>query len=546
MGWRDDPVAATGGNAWQHDPVEGAAPAPVPAAPTDDSALNAIGMGISKPFENLAKGLQAVLPSPVKASIDRFDIAMGQRTSDQKFAADDAARANNSRTGYQALGKMIGIAPTLAIPGSGVAGMAAQGAAGGLLTSDAKTGGEAVKDGLLGATGGVVGGGLLKGAGAILTPRVAPVIKYLDGLNIPTTIGQKMGAAGGFIGNAAKSIEDKLAGTFPIVGGAINAARSQGIEGLNRAITNHALAPIGDALPATVAAGHDAVAYAKSAFGKAYDSVLGQMQTHIDAPLQGAVADLKQRAAELPGDMSKTFNSIYDRVVGNRVDATTGVIPGHGIQMANQDLRTLAKSYGGSSTSSERQLGGLIGDLKDAFMGAASRNSAPGVGKALADTDNAYGNYVVLRTGAKNSPTGMMTPGQLQTAVRVSDQSVGKGATATGTARMQDLSKAATSVLPSKVGDSGTAARNGLMSMFGAGGAGVGALAGGVHGAGIGAVAPLAAGGLLSIPYSRAGQAVVNGLFSAPGTKRAAVAGAFNMAGRLAPGIVPPLLARSQ
>ena len=215
MGWQDDPVAPAA-PAWQNDPVVApAAPAAAPAAPTDNSAVNGLSLGLAKPVDNLTSATMSI---PGVSAIDKFGTSLGFPSASAAVASNDAARANNSRTGYQTLGKIIGTAPTLAIPGAGVAGMAAQGAAGGLLTSDATNAKDAVGDGLWGALGGVAGGGLLKGAGAMLTPKIAPVISYLDGLGIPTTVGQKLGAAGGWLGNTAKAIEDKLAGTFPIAG----------------------------------------------------------------------------------------------------------------------------------------------------------------------------------------------------------------------------------------------------------------------------------------------------------------------------------------
>jgi hypothetical protein len=58
-------------------------------------------------------------------------------------------------------------------------------------------------------------------------------------------------------------------------------------------------------------------------------------------------------------------------------------------------------------------------------------------------------------------------------AVKASDESAGKGATATGKALMQDLTDAGVEILPNKIPDSGTAGRSALVSaLLGAGGAG--------------------------------------------------------------------------
>lgn len=84
----------------------------------------------------------------------------------------------------------------------------------------------------------------------------------------------------------------------------------------------------------------------------------------------------------------------------------------------------------------------------------------------LQKINKAYADYAILRKAASMGGTagneGLFTPAQLNSAVRMADSSAGKGAYASGKARMQDFSDAAMSVLPSKVPDSGTAGR--LMS----------------------------------------------------------------------------------
>jgi hypothetical protein len=84
----------------------------------------------------------------------------------------------------------------------------------------------------------------------------------------------------------------------------------------------------------------------------------------------------------------------------------------------------------------------------------------------------------------------MFTPAQLAQAVRAQDTSVGKGASATGQALMQDLAEQGTNILGSKVPDSGTAGRLALL--------GGGAAAGSATGTAMPLAAALTAG---SLPY---------------------------------------------
>ena len=110
-----------------------------------------------------------------------------------------------------------------------------------------------------------------------------------------------------------------------------------------------------------------------------------------------------------------------------------------------------------------------------------------------------YANYAIIRNAASRAGTeGGFTPVQLDAAVRAMDKSVGKGATATGTANMQDLTDAGRQVLANKYPDSGTIGR--------------GLLDGGVLGAGLynpAIPASLAAGG---IPYTPVTQRIMASL----------------------------------
>ena len=97
------------------------------------------------------------------------------------------------------------------------------------------------------------------------------------------------------------------------------------------------------------------------------------------------------------------------------------------------------------------------------------RVNSPDLAQKLANANQAWANFARIRAagasqGAMNNE-GVFTAGQLQNAVRSADKSVGKGATATGNALMQDLSGAGQRVLGSKYPDSGTTGR-GLMALL--------------------------------------------------------------------------------
>jgi hypothetical protein len=92
--------------------------------------------------------------------------------------------------------------------------------------------------------------------------------------------------------------------------------------------------------------------------------------------------------------------------------------------------------------------------------------------------DEAFNNIVPVRnaTAAAANAGGVYTPAQFGVALRSTDRSAGKGATARGARPGQELQKDAQALLPSKVPDSGTAGRLlvGGLPLLPAAGAGTG------------------------------------------------------------------------
>jgi hypothetical protein len=186
-----------------------------------------------------------------------------------------------------------------------------------------------------------------------------------------------------------------------------------------------------------------------------------------------------------------------------------------------------------------------VSALRDAVDNNLTRVNPPDLAKKLSDANQAWANFVRLRTaaaspGAMNNE-GVFTAAQLQSAVRSADKSAGKGATATGNALMQDLSGAGQRVLGSKYPDSGTVGR-GLMALLAPGSIGAGLVS--APGPTLATLGGIGAG---SLPYTQLGQRLAASLL----TQRPAFAKPVGNAVRdygtlLAPGLVPGLLSGSQ
>lgn len=334
----------------------------------------------------------------------------------------------------------------------------AAGAAGNLLMTDS-TGIEAAKDAAVGAVGGKVADLALRGAAGLAAPQGREAMKRLATEGVRFSPGQ-------MIGGRARAIEDRLTAN-PVLGPKIDAIREQGLEAANRIPANRALAPIGQSLPPNVPAGHEAVAYTQNALGNAYDNALAGRQIALDPTFITRLNTIGQRSNMRPDEFGKAAD-IFQREVGGAFQepgTPLGSMSGRMFKKLDSRLGKLAADFRRSPNVFDRDIGDLLGQVKDQTRALARRQS-PEMGDALRAADEGYANFKIFeRAAASNPATGIFTPGQLRTAIKAGDRSVGKGATARGEARMQDLASDMSEALPSTVGSSGTSEREQVNKM---------------------------------------------------------------------------------
>lgn len=284
-------------------------------------------------------------------------------------------------------------------------------------------------------------------ASRVLSPVLTPEVKKMISEKISMTPGQIMG---GFL----KSLEDK-ATSIPVVGEAITAARKAGIEDFNRAAYKRAVEPIGGEIP--IATGREGVRYVKNQLEDAYNALLPKLTFKPDAPLYDSLSNIKKSVSGLKEtDAAMVSNDVKDMIQGRLSE--NGVMDGNTFKIVEEDLNKLIKDYKGS-TGSEATIGRAYQQALADVRESLGRNN-PNFAEELAKINTGYANYARIRSaGSRAGTSEMFTPAQLSAAVRQADQSAGKGATATGTALMQDLTDAAEKVLPSQIKDSGTATR---------------------------------------------------------------------------------------
>lgn len=471
--WENDPVAAD--TPWANDALHGPAATTSPALQVDNPSQNWSNVGAEslqqagiRPAltnrETAAGRLMAAIPFNLG---DEFQAQAASNPMLHRFTNDakpyDAALATTrdiqSRYGAAhpiestAISMPGNIAATTAMPGGpivqGTLGGALQGfgAGEGGLTNRAQSGGVGALTGGLTAT-------LASFLGKALSqPNVSPDVRTLLDAKVPLTPGQ-------ILGGTAKKIEDR-ATSAPIIGDMIAARQGDSIAGMNRAVADRALAPIGQTLPKSVAAGRATVAYVKKAMGDAYDAVLSKMGAHPNDPqfASDMQAVITGAGSKLPPEQLAKFNSILKAQIEGKFTKPGTVINGDTIKGIESELSKEIKGYGAGSWD-DQKLASALSDAQTAFRGTLARQN-PTYAPDLQKVNQAYAQYAVLRRAGKavGNDGGVFSPAQLQGAVAGADSSAGKGAFASGTARMQDLSDAAKNVLPSKVPDSGTAGR---------------------------------------------------------------------------------------
>ena len=473
---------------------------PAPTAPVQQkSALARFAQGARDPIDEAAtmlpKGLQAVTslggnyPNPVS----NFFGSEASRV--QAMNKANEAEYKGANTGLQ--GMDVAKIP-MAIRGAEAikAGTAAGAIGGATAQTDVNAPDYWANKALETAKGAGIGAGtsgLIAGGARVVRPETNDKVASLLRQGVTPTLGQTLGGMW-------NSIEEK-AQSLPIVGDAIRFSRGKAQEEFNTAAMNRALNPIGEKSTAIGRAGMTEV---KTKLGKAYDAVLPNVSFVPDAQFAAEYGNFQKLISGLAPQEQATYKRIMGDVMHHA--SPNGQMTGETFKIAAGHLGEKAKAFSGSPDPYARELGDALNGTLDSMRQTLIRAN-PMYSDRLKAIDTGYANYVRLRQAANSTNAGaregVFTPAQLAAAVRAQDKSVGKGASATGNALMQDLAEQGTNILGSKVPDSGTAGRIGLG--VGAGGAAYGA----------GAFVPAAIGlGTASLPYLPVGRNIASAILT--------------------------------
>jgi hypothetical protein len=361
-----------------------------------------------------------------------------------------------------ALMKGAGMIPSFAkaspyIQGSAIGGMM------GVLTPNeqGKSGldmlAEAPQKALVGAGGGVLGTSLGRGIANVVAPKLDAAVKRLIGEGVNLTPGQMMGGM-------AQRIEDKLT-SVPLLGDIIQSSRTKGIEEFNKAAYRRALEPIGGKVPeSTGRAGMESV---KNQISGAYDELLPKLIYKPDNQFLTSLSNVRNEIEGIdPDNAKKVADTVFD-VVSKRLDKN-GEVQGKAFKVIEEKLGGLAKTYRASQDADQKLMGDAYANALGELRQNLTRNN-PQFAEQLNKINTSFANFARLRgAGSMANTQEMFMPSQLANAVRAADKSAGKGATATGSALLQDLSDAGVQVLPAKIPDTGTAGRSAINALAGA------------------------------------------------------------------------------
>jgi hypothetical protein len=289
----------------------------------------------------------------------------------------------------------------------------------------------------------------VNGMARIIKPNTSQAAKDLIDAGITPTPGQILG--GGF-----KRAEE-AATSVPVVGDFIKSAQNRGIDQLNSAVANRALAPIGEELPKDVA-GRAAVDYVGSKLGDAYDKLVPKIGLAADAQLGTDLRNLHQmvNSGGMGGAEAEQFNKLLQNRVLSRFQGQ-GAVTGETFKAMDGDLGRLASNYLRDPSADKRQLGEAILEIQDSLRSALSRSN-PQYAKDLDAANTGWAVFKRMQRAASSTGAdeGVFNPTQLQAAVKAMDRSKDKGAFARGDALLQDLSDPAKKLMAPKLADSGT------------------------------------------------------------------------------------------
>jgi hypothetical protein len=445
--------------------------AEAPPNPEDESAYNKFGMGAGIAGLRALSGLKGLVTGQTPQ--DKAELEAGKQYIER---AGLPAKAGNLA------GETAIFLPVGAIPGAGLAGMAARVAGSGVLAA-ATAPEDRLKAGVAGAAGAGVGEGLSKGVGLLargLSERAAPGVEEAVNAGIKPTLAQAMGRekTGGI-----KSFEETLKSS-PFIGREVARAHSRATESVNTAslrdvvtdlerdVKTGKLPEAGDMQQIPVAssnekydlsgivAGHEGIKEVHRIVNDQYRQISEKTSGSLDSEMMSGLEKIALTASKGMRPESKTqIDSIINDFITSRFKEGQR-LPGEQIREIDSELGKFARDHIHSSVGEEHRIGTAALEAQSQLRQMMERQN-PNYKEALSGINRAFQKMMVIDKAATASAIkeGMFTPGGLLNASLGLDKSVRKGHWAEGGGISSDWGENLQRIVGNTYPDSGTAGR---------------------------------------------------------------------------------------
>ena len=449
--------------------------------------------------DKIAAAANTILPidklsnSNIKSVWETGDLGKAFRNNlgeEERIAADDQQNRFKSRVSGQVVGGVLGPVPGRGLIAKGVGKVASMGVRGakpaatvakialegaaqngmhGLLQGDSLDLGDRLSEGAneagAGALGSLIGAGVVKGGARLLSPIVSPAVQKLADLGVVMTPGQRAGA--GTFTNWFENVGSSIPGLrVPI-----NAAKARGLGQYMKGVVNEGLKPISKTLPKNVKPGRTAIEAAQNLVSDHYDEALAKVRAPIDETFQKGLADIAERANQLPPEQAQAFHFIMQNKIAP-ILAGKQMLDGQSLQTVHRTLQQLASKYDSSGDPAGEFMADELRAIRQNFFDLAARHSPDGAEKfAQANAAEANLNRV-YDAASKAHGDGIPTPRQMSAATARKGYGTTTKTAAAGKARLQDVTDAGAQVLPDTMPNTGSGDRmlfGGLVTGVGGG-----------------------------------------------------------------------------
>lgn len=309
------------------------------------------------------------------------------------------------------------------------------------------------------AMGAGLGGAFGKGSQLLFAPIVGKKVQALKDMGMKEFTPGQLVSDIPFIGPMLQRGEQALS-SVPVVGSLMKGGRQNAIEDFNRAVGNHVLQPMDEALSKTTNVGHELADEVYNKVTNAYQEIAPKLKFNAkfknpetgETTLNTLNTALKDVTENLDANQAKSVASTYRKFIIDPLQSDL-TMTGERFRQAESNLGNAAyDAYKAGNTT----MGAAYRELQSNLRGMLAKQN-PQNAAELSGIHESFKRWLRLEKAAakRGAEEGVFTPSQFASSV----ESLGGRSSARGKALMQDEAKAAESVLGSKVPDSGTAER---------------------------------------------------------------------------------------